>query len=116
MPPEPPTLLQQSGMYRLWRHLYWSDAEVEEGLRSLAVVLRDTAALANARGAPCIFLVTGRTPQWMLRELFEAPALDYVVVEVPEKELLAEGHPGPAGSTRIADALEARLRTRIANR
>jgi len=116
VPPEPPTLLQQSGMYRLWRHLYWSDAEVEEGLRSLAVVLRDMAALANARGAPCIFLVTGRTPQWMLRELFEAPALDYVVVEVPEKELLAEGHPGPAGSIRIADALEARLRTRIANR
>ncbi len=115
VPPEPPTLLQQSGMYRLWRHLYWSDAEVEEALQSLAAVLRDMAALANARGAACICLVTGRTPQWMLRELFEGPALDYVVVEVLEKELLAEGHPGPAGSVRVADALEARLRTRIAN-
>jgi len=115
VPPEPPTLLQQSGMYRLWRHLYWSDAEVDEALQSLAAVLRDMAALANARGAACICLVTGRTPQWMLRELFEGPALDYVVVEVLEKELLAEGHPGPAGSVRVADALEARLRTRIAN-
>jgi hypothetical protein len=115
VPPEPPTFLQQSGMYRLWRHLYWSDAELEEGLRSLALVLREMSALAKARGAPCIFLVTGRTPQWMLRELFETSALDYVVVEVPEGELLAEGHPGPAGSIRIADALEARLRTRIAN-
>jgi len=115
LPPEPPTFVERLGIYRLWRHLYWSDAEVEEGLRSLAVVLRDMGALAKARGAPCIFLVTGRTPEWMLHELFEAAALDYVVVEVPEKELLAEGHPGPAGSIRIADALEARLRTTIAN-
>ena len=115
LPAEPATFVERSGMYRLWRHLYWSDAEVEEGLRSLALVLGDMSALAKARGAPCIFLITGRTPQWMLHELFEAPALDYVVVEVPQTELLAEGHPGPAGSIRIADALEARLRTTIAN-
>jgi hypothetical protein len=115
VPPEAPTLLQQSGTYRLWRHLYWSDAEVEEGLRSITVVMNDMKAFANARGAACIFLVTGRAPQWMLHELFEAPALDYVVVEVPQTELLAEGHPGPAGSIRIADALETRLRTTIAN-
>ena len=116
LPPEPPALLQRSGLYRLWKHLYWSDAAVEEGMRSVSMVLREIAALAKARGAPCIFLVTGRTPQWMLHDLFEVPALDYVVAELPEQALLTDGHPGPRGSIDIADALEPRLRTRIAHR
>src|SRR5439155_950157 len=103
VPPEAPTLLQRSGLYRLWKHLYWSDAAVDDGMRAVAASLRDMAALAKARGAPCIFLVTGRTPQWMLHELFEVPALDAVVVEVPQEELLADGHPGPRGSIRIAN-------------
>jgi len=116
LPPEPPGLLQHSGLYRLWKHLYWSDAAVEEGMRSVSVVLRDIAALAKARGAPCIFLVTGRTPQWMLHDLFEVPGLDYVVAEVPEQALLADGHPALPGSIGLADALEPRLRTTMANR
>jgi hypothetical protein len=116
LPPAAPGLLQRSGLYRLWNHLYWSDAAVEEGMRSVSVVLRDIAALAKARRAPCIFLVTGRTPQWMLHDLFEVPALDYVVAEVPEEALLADGHPALQGSIRIADALEQRLRTTIATR
>jgi hypothetical protein len=74
------------------------------------------AASADVRGAPCIFLVTGRTPQWMVHDLFEAQRLDYVVVDVPEDTLLADGHPGPRASILIADALEPRLRTRLANR
>ena len=114
--PEHPTLLESSGVYRLWKHLYWSDAGLDEGMRSVAADLRDIAALAKGRGAPCIFLVTGHAPQWMLHEILEVPALDHVVVEVPQDELLADGHPGPRGSIRIADALEARLRTTIANR
>jgi len=52
----------------------------------------------------------------MLHDLFEVPALDSVVVEVPQEELLADGHPGPRGSIRIANALEARLRTTLAHR
>ena len=115
-PPERPGLLQRSALYRLWKHLYWSDAALEEGMRSVSAVLRDTAALAKARGAPCIFLVTGRTPQWMVHDLFEAPGLDYVVAEVPEDALLADGHPAARGSIGIADALEPRLRTTIAGR
>jgi hypothetical protein len=114
--PEAASLLQHSGLYQLWNHLYWSDAAVEEGMRSVGVALRDMAAFAKARGAPCIFVVTGGTPQWMLHDLFEVPALDYVVVDVPEQELLADGHPGPRGSIRIADALEPRLRATLANR
>jgi hypothetical protein len=109
-------MLESLALYRLWKHLYWSDAEVEEGMRSVGAVLRDTAAVAKAHGAPCIFLVTARTPQWMLHELFEAPGLDFVVAEVPEDELQGDGHPGPRGNLRIADALEPRLRTRIAGR
>jgi len=115
-PPEAPRYLHLSALYALSKHLYWSDAAVEEGVRAVALALRETAALAKARGTPCLFLVTGRTPQWMLREIFEAQGLDAVVVEVPEDELLPDGHPGPRGSLRIADALEPRLRTRIANR
>jgi hypothetical protein len=114
--PDAPTLLQRSGLYRLWKHVYWSDAAIDEGMRAVAAPMREIAALAKARGAPCIFLVTGRTPQWMLHELFEVPALDAVVVEVPREELLADGHPGPQGSIRIANALEARLRTTLAHR
>jgi hypothetical protein len=116
LPPEPPGLLQRSGLYRLWKHLYWSDAAVEEGMRSVSVVLRETAAFAKARGVPCIFLVTGRTPQWMLHDLFDVPGLDYVVAEVPAQALLADGHPSPRGSIGLADALEPRLRTTIAGR
>jgi hypothetical protein len=116
LPPEPEELFRRSALYRLWKHVYWSDAALEEGMRSAASVLREMAATANARGAPCIFLVTGRTPQWMVHDLFEAQRLDYVAVDVPEDALLVDGHPGPQGSILIADALEPRLRTRIANR
>ena len=112
----PPSGLQATGFYLLWRHLYWSDAAVTEGMRSLDESYRDMAALAQARGVPCVFLVTGHTPPWMARELFEKQGLDFVVVEVPAEELLADGHPGARGNQRIADALEARLRTRLANR
>ena len=116
LPPPAPDLLQHSGIYQLWRHLYWSDAAFEEGLRSTAAVLADMAALARARGAPCVFLVTGHTPPPMVREIFADQGLDYVVAEVPPGELLSDGHPGPRGSLRLAEALERRLRTFIANR
>jgi len=108
--------LERSALYRLWKHLYWSDARLEEAMRSVGSDLRDTAGFAKAHGAPCIFLVTGKTPPWMLHQLFEAQALDFVVVDVPEDELLSDSHPGPQGSLRFADALEARLRTTIAKR
>jgi hypothetical protein len=114
--PQPPDRVQRSGLYRLWTHLYWPDAAVEEGMRSIAAVLGEMAALARARGAPCIFLVTGQTPPWMLQEVFEAQGLDFVVVDLSPGDLLADGHPGPKGSIRIADALEARLRTKLAHR
>ena len=108
-------ILQRSGLYRLWKHLYWSDAAVEEGMRSVSAVLRDIAALAKARSAPCIFVVTGATPQSMIHDLFEVPGLDYVVVDVPEGELLPDSHPGPLASVRLAGAVETMLRARIAN-
>lgn len=113
---QPQNILQRFGYYRLWRHLYWSEAELREGMLSVAASLREIVALAKARGSPCIFAVTGHTPLWMRRELFETPGLDHVVVEVPERDLLAEGHPGPQGSARLADALEQRLREKIAKR
>jgi hypothetical protein len=108
-PAEAPRLLRSSGLYRMWKHLYWSDASLQEGMLSVAAVLRDMDALAKARGAPCVFVVTGRTPQWMVHDIFQANALDYVEVDVPEDELLADGHPGPQASIRIASALEPRL-------
>jgi hypothetical protein len=113
---EPAGFLQRLALYRLWKHVYWSDTAFEEAMQSASAVLRDMAALSKARGASCIFVVSGRTPQWMARKLFDAKGLEYVVIDVPETELLADGHPGPHGSVRIADELEARLRTRMANR
>jgi hypothetical protein len=113
LPPETPPLLQRFGFYRLWRHLYWSDAELDEGLAAMAAVLRAMSAAAQARGAPCVFVVTGHTPPWMVRDLFEANHLDHVVVEVPPEELQYDGHPSPKGSARIADALEPALRAAL---
>jgi hypothetical protein len=109
--PEPPGLLTKSGFYRMWKHLYWSSEAMDEGLASNAAVLREIAALAKARGIPCIFVVTGQTPQQMLHEIFQG--LDYVVVELPQSELLAEGHPNAQGALRIANALEPRLRAAL---
>ncbi|HZR10035.1 MAG TPA: hypothetical protein VFA79_15740 [Myxococcales bacterium] len=105
-----PALVQRSGLYQLWHHLYWSDAAIEEGLRSVASALREMSALAQARGAPCIFLVTGWTPSWMLHDLFEAPGLDFVPLDFPDTDLLPDAHPGPRAILRITDALETRLR------
>ena len=34
--PEAPSLLRSFGLYRLWKHLYFSDAEVEEKFAALA--------------------------------------------------------------------------------
>jgi hypothetical protein len=116
LPPQPPGVLERSGLFRVWNHLYRSDAAVEEGMGSVGAVLSGMASLAKARGIPCVFLVTGYTPRWMLHELFEAPGLDFVVVDLPQSELLADGHPGPHGAIRIAGALESRLRTRLARR
>jgi hypothetical protein len=115
LPIEAPGLLQRSGLYRLWKHLYWSDAAIDEGMRSVAAVMRRMDASAHARGAPCIFAVTGSTPPWMLREIFDASGLEYVVVDVPREELLPDSHPGPRANERIADALEPHLRARIAH-
>jgi hypothetical protein len=116
LPLRPPDLLERSGLFRVWNHLYRSDAAVEEGMRSVGAVFSGMASLAKARGVPCVFLVTGYTPPWMLHDLFEARGLDFVVVDLPQGELLGDGHPGPHGATRIASALESRLRTRLANR
>jgi hypothetical protein len=112
-PPETPPLLQRFGFYRVWRHLYWSDAELDEGLASMAAVLRGMAARAQARGAPCVFVVTGHTPPWLVRDLFEKNHLDHVVVDVPREELLDDGHPSRKGSIRIDDALEPALRAAL---
>ena len=32
------------------------------------------AAVAKARGVPCLFIVTGQTPQWMLGKSFDTHA------------------------------------------
>ena len=114
--PPSPNAWERSGLFRTWTHLYRSDGEIADGMRSVGAGLSKMAALAKQRGIPCVFLVTGYTPQWMLHELFEAEGLDFVVVDLPQGELLEDGHPGPRGSLRIAAALESRLRTRLAHR
>jgi hypothetical protein len=109
VPPEQPTFWRRSGFYRIFRHLYWSDADLSEGMASLSAVLRAMDGAARQRGIPMVFVVTGHTPQWMLDELFVKNGLDYVVVEIPREELLADGHPNQQGARHIADALALRL-------
>jgi hypothetical protein len=116
LPPQPPGFLERSGLFRTWNHLYRSDAALEEGMRSASAVLSGMDSLSKARGLPCVFLVTGYTPPWMLQELFGARRLDFVVVDLPREELLEDGHPGPRGAIRIASALESRLRAKLAHR
>ncbi|MCA1829519.1 MAG: hypothetical protein ABR567_15040 [Myxococcales bacterium] len=112
----PPSALDRIGLYRIFRHLYFSDGDIGTAMDSVGAALAEMSDLARARGVPCVFVVTGHTPDWMRRELFDARGLDAVVVEVTPEELLPEGHPGPAGTARIADALERRLRTESAQR
>ena len=105
-----------SGLVQLWRHLYWSDDALEAGLRSASAEVRRIAQAARQRSAPCVFVVTGGTPPWMLRDVFEAQGVPAVAIEIPPSELLADGHPGPRGSRRIADALESWLSAHLASR
>jgi hypothetical protein len=116
LPPRAPDLLERSGLFRVWTHLYRSDAAIEEGMHSVGTVFAAMASLAKARGVPCVFLVTGYTPHWMLQDVFEARGLDFVVVDLPRAELLGDGHPASRGAMRIADTLEVRLRTKLAHR
>jgi hypothetical protein len=110
----PPDFFERLQLYQLWLRLpYWSNGAVEEVMVSTAAVLRQMAALSRARGAPCIFLVMGHPPPWMVRDLFEAPGLDHVLFDLPRDEFLVDGHPSPRGAIDIADALEPRLRVRL---
>lgn len=109
-----PGALDHIGLYRIFRHLYWSESDLREAMDSVRAGVHEMSALARARAVPCVFVVTAHTPEWMVRELFDG--LDTVAIDVPREELLREGHPGPAGSARIAAALQWRLAQRDARR
>jgi hypothetical protein len=107
---------ERLALHRLWRHLYWSGGELREAMGEASASLQQIYSLASSSGASTVFVVTGHTPDWMRRELFERPGLPHVVVEIPDDELLSEGHPGPRGSERIAEAVALRLRNTMADR
>ena len=94
----------------------WQDAKACVGKlnKSMTGTLSDPVISEAGRQFLADLLVQLTDSQ--LHDLFEVPGLDYVVAEVPEQALLADGHPALPGSIGIADALEPRLRTTIAGR
>jgi hypothetical protein len=93
----------------------------EKAIALTRAVLLETAALARARGAESLFVVTnydgppciaydGRTP-WAIRSIFEEARLPYIEVDVdPGWRLPNEPHPDARAHHKIADAVEQRLR------
>jgi hypothetical protein len=113
----PPDFFERLQLYQLWMRMpYLSNAAFEEVMVSTAAVLRQMAALSRARGAPCVFLVMGHPAPFLVHDLFEVPGLDHLLLDLPNEEFLADGHPSPRGAIHIADALEPRLRSALAHR
>jgi hypothetical protein len=91
--------------------------------RSMALtrtVLVTTARAARARGARPLFVIVSAGPPRALdahpeaaiiRELFVDPGLSYLLIDLDANERLdVDGHPNPAGASRMAVEIEAVLR------
>jgi hypothetical protein len=118
----PPSLL---GRLQSWKTLhdrlpYLSGRSLERSLELTQALVRAVVAEAGARGARTLFLVLSRGPSralsahreaWILREVFEAQAIDYLLIDVDEALLIGGGdlHPGPEAARLIAAAVEQRL-------
>jgi len=104
----------------LVNELPWlSESRLRESLQLTSAILRETARRSRQHGAAPLFVVPSVGPPrpfeahreaWILRELFVEPRLHFVLVDLPPDELVAgDGHPGPGGHRRLADAIEAAL-------
>ncbi len=118
---KPASLLDQ---LQLWKKLhdrlpYLSEQGLARSLELTKAVVRATVTEARARGARALFLVLSRGPPrelsahreaWILRELFEAQGIDFLLIDLDEPLLIPDDeHPGPEAARRIAAAVEQRL-------
>ncbi|HZX95412.1 MAG TPA: hypothetical protein VFE90_12905 [Myxococcales bacterium] len=92
---------------------YLSEGRLARAVRLTQAVLRETARLAQERGAKVLFVTPSLDPdrvaQPMLDSLLEG--LPHLTVEVDPAQLLPyDGHPDELGADRIADAIAAALR------
>lgn len=102
---------------------FWTDATINRSLALTRAIFIDTAAKARARGAQPLFVIPSSGPKfpreqrpdwWILRDLFEANGLPYLIVDLDEKsEIPGDGHPNPRGARIIADAVIVALRARL---
>ena len=91
-----------------------SEAEVQRTVALTAALVRKTAALARAASAKPLFVVPSAGPErplaahaeWeLLQSIFAAAGAPWILVDLPEGERLADGHPNPAGARHLAAAI-----------
>jgi hypothetical protein len=116
-------LLSRLRLVALFRHRLpiATTAEVEGAEALGRAVFVATAAAARARGAVPLFVVPAAhgapEREALNRALFEAPGLPYVTVDLqPDDVIPGDGHPNAHGARKLADAITAALRARIAAR
>jgi hypothetical protein len=102
---------------------YMSEAHLRESMELTAAVVRETEHAARAHGAEHLFALFSIGPRrdlddhaeaWIVRALFVDQHLPFALIDVDPSELIAgDGHPGPEAHRRIAQVLEAALRSRL---
>jgi hypothetical protein len=103
----------------LWNDLpYLGDRAIGRTMALTSAILRETSARTRARGATPIFVIPSNGPKrsfaehaeaWILRELFVRQDLPFILVDIPDDQLLKDSHPGPRGDETIAEAILAAL-------
>lgn len=105
---------------------YSSDRGIAATVALTRVILRETVKKTQARGGTAVFLIPLQGPPrtleehaeaWIIRSIFEAEGVPYVLVDLDGDLLLAgDPHPNPRGAQLIASALLDALAYRAAAR
>ena len=103
----------------LWNELpYLGDKAIGRTLALTSAILRETSVRTRARGATPLFVIPSNGPNrpfgehpeaWIVRALFVQQELPFILVDIPQDQLLSDSHPGPRGDETIAEAILAAL-------
>jgi hypothetical protein len=100
---------------------YWSDEFASHTMALAGFLFRETARLARARGATPLFVIPiygasrpldDHPEAWVIRELFEAQGLPYVLIDIDESlSIPGDGHPNAQAAALIASRVAEALRS-----